>query len=147
MESGVQGEPLRLLVATIVVGLMAPAVFSGLVAFEAQQASVGALVASDGVLRAAHALYLYGGGVRDIRVQLPHGVASRVEYVQFGDEPGGSLATTVRIKVTGQPETILLADPPVPMTAGAGALLLPAGVHRVRVSYAGEGPVRLAVIP
>ncbi|HKZ63771.1 MAG TPA: hypothetical protein VJ400_04940 [Thermoplasmata archaeon] len=137
--------PLRLLVAAVVVGLTVPAIHGGLNAYETAQASRTAEVAIDAVVRVAQRLYLSGGGAQDVVVDLSGGVTARVEYVRIGDTAGGPRAPSAVYKVSGAPERFLLAEPPVPMAGEAGPLDLGPGHTVVRVSYDGEGPVRLAV--
>lgn len=138
--------PLRLFVSSVVVGLTAPAVLSGLAAVEAAQASERAAAAVDALVRAAQDFYLAGGGAQAIRVDLGGGVTVHVESVTVGDAPGGPLATTATYTLSGQLPVFLLTDPPVPMAGDAGPLRLGPGPHVVRVAYEGEGPVRLAVV-
>jgi len=139
--------PLRLLVSAAVVGLTAPAVLGGLAAYEAGHASLQASQAIEAVVRAAQAFYLAGDGAEDVRVDLGGGVTARVEYVAIGDAPGGPRAPSAAYKVSGQPEVFVLADPAVPMAGPGGPLRLGPGPHTVRVSYGGDGPVRLAEVP
>jgi type II secretory pathway pseudopilin PulG len=138
--------PLRLLVSAIVVGVTAPAVVSGLSAVETAQASERAAAAVDALVRAAQDFYLAGGGAQAIPVDLGGGVTVRVESVTIGDAPGGPRATTAAYTLSGQPPVFLRTDPPVPMAGDAGPLRLGAGAHVVRVSFEGQGPVRLAVV-
>jgi len=138
--------PLRLLVSAVVVGLTAPVFVSGLSAVEAAQASERAAGAVDALVRAAQDFYLAGGGAQTMPVDLAGGVTVRVESVTIGDAPGGPRATTATYKLSGQPPVFLLTDPPVPMAADGGPLHLGPGAHIVRVSFDGEGPVRLAVV-
>jgi len=138
--------PLRLLVSAVVVGLTVPAVLSGLSAYEAGQMSVRVEQGIDAIVRAAEDFYLAGGGAQTIRVDLDGGATVHVEYVIVGDAAGGPRATTAAYKLTGQQAVFLLSNPPVPMTGDQGPLRLGPGRHSVRVSYEGEGPVRLAVV-
>jgi len=139
--------PLRLLVSVAVAGLAVPAIVGGLSAYETGSASERALQAIDAVVRVAQSLYLAGDGAEDVRVDLGGGVTARVEYVSIGDAPGGARMPTASYKISGEAVAFLLADPPVPMATDGGPLLLAAGAHTVRVSYDGEGPVRLAEVP
>ncbi|HYS71517.1 MAG TPA: hypothetical protein VEM95_03750 [Thermoplasmata archaeon] len=138
--------PLRLLIGAVVVGLTVPTILSGLNAYEVQQVSLQAARAVDAIVRAAQDFYLAGGGAETIPVDLGGGVSVRVEYVSLGDGPDGPRATTATYKLTGQQAVFLLTDPPVPMSGGEGPLGLGPGRHVVRVAYAGDGPVRLAVV-
>ena len=138
--------PFRVLVAAVVVGLTVPTVFSGLAAYESQQLSVRAVQAVDAVVRVAQQFYVSGGGAEDVRVDLSGGMTARIEHAVIGDVEGGPLASTARYRISGQPEGFLIADPPVPMVGEDGAFWLGPGRHVVRVSYEGEGPVRLAVV-
>lgn len=137
--------PLRVLVSAVVVGLTVPAIMGGLAAYETQQMAVRAQQAIEAIVRAAQAFYVAGGGAEDVRIDLSGGVTAKVEYITIGDRDGGPRAPSAAYRVTGQTETFLLSDPPVPMCGGASALRLGPGVHVVRVSYDGDGPVRLAV--
>lgn len=138
--------PFRILVAAVVVGLTVPMVFAGLSAYESQQKSVRVLQAVDAVVQIAQQFHVAGGGVEEVRMDLGGGVTARVAYVTIGDASGGPLATTVRYRISGQPEAFLISDPPVPMEGEAGPLRLGPGLHVVRVSYDGEGPVRLEAV-
>lgn len=142
---GVEGLPLRLLVAAIVAGLTIPTVVAGLTAYEAQQVELRTVQELDAVVRVAQQLYMSGDGAQDVRVDLAGGVTVRVEYAAIGDAPGGPLAPSVRFKLSGQPEVFLLADPPVPMAGEDGPLSLGPGRHVVRVEYGGVGPVRVVL--
>ncbi|MGI0148923.1 MAG: hypothetical protein ACREDF_05270, partial [Thermoplasmata archaeon] len=62
--------PFRVFVAAIVVGLTVPTVFAGLSAYESQQLSVRAIQTIDAIVRVAQEIYLSGGGVEDVRVDL-----------------------------------------------------------------------------
>ena len=138
--------PLRLLVSAVVVGLTLPAFVSGLSAYEAAQVSVRVQQGIDAIVRGAEDLFVAGGGAQTIHVDFGGGVTVRVEYVVLGDVPGGPRAPTATYKLTGQGPVFLLSDPPVPMAGTAGPLRLGPGSHAVRVSYEGDGPVRLSVV-
>ncbi len=138
--------PFRVLVAAVVVALTVPTVFTGLSAYESQQLSVRAMQAVEAVVRVAQHFHVSGGGVEDVRVDLRGGITGRIERILIGDVAGGPLAATARYRVSGQQEAFLIADPPVPMAGDDGPLWLSPGLHVVRVSYEGEGPVRLAVV-
>jgi|SRR5437867_1466513 len=138
--------PLRVLVSAVVVGLTVPAILSGLSAYEAGQISVRVEQGIDVIVRAAEDFYLAGGGAQTIRVDLDGGATIHVEYVLLGDAAGGPRATTASYKLTGQPVVFIRSNPPVPMEGEEGPLRLGPGRHTVRVSFEGEGPVRLAVI-
>lgn len=138
--------PLRLLVSVSVVALTAPAVLGGLSAYEAEAASERAVRAVEAVVRTAQALYLAGDGAEDVRVDLGGGVTARVEYVSIGDAPDGRMVAAASYQISDQAAAFLLSDPPVPMAADGGPLRLGPGVHTVRVSYDGSGPVRLAEV-
>lgn len=135
--------PLRVLVAAVVAGITVLAVLGGLGAAEGQQAVLRAEAAIDAVVRLAQRFYLAGGGGEELRVDLGGGVTAKVEYVRIGDVPGGAWASAAAYRVTGQPETYVVADPPVPMAGDGGPMVLGPGLHRVRIAYDGEGPVRL----
>ena len=138
--------PFRVLVAAVVVGLTAPTVFAGLSAYESQQLSVRVLQGVDAIVQVAQQFYVSSGGAEDVRLDFGGGITARVDHVSIGDVSGGTLATTVRYRISGQPEAFLISDPPVPMEGEAGPLTLGPGLHVVRVSYDGEGPVRLSVV-
>ena len=138
--------PFRVLVAAVVVGLTVPTVFAGLSAYESQQLSVRAIQTIDAIVRVAQEIYLSGGGVEDVRVDLEGGITARIELIAIGDSQDGPLAATARYQISGQGEAFLISDPQVPMTGGDGALRVGPGRHVVRVSHDGEGPVRLAVV-
>jgi len=137
--------PFRLVVSAVVVGITVPAVHGGLSAYETQQASVRAQQAIESIVRVAQVFYVAGGGAEEIRVDLAGGVTAKVEHVALGDRVGGPRAPSAAYKVTGQRETFLLSQPPVPMAGPDGPFRLGPGVHVVRVSYEGDGPVRLAL--
>jgi hypothetical protein len=138
--------PFRVLVAAVVVGLTVPTALTGLSAYESQQLSIRAMQAVESIVRVAQQFYVSGGGVEDVRVDLGGGVTARIEHVAVGDEVHGSLATTARFQISGQPEAFLLTDPPVPMAGEGGPLRLGPGRHVVRVLFEGDGPVHLAVV-
>jgi hypothetical protein len=138
--------PFRVLIATIVVGLTGPTALAGFSAYEGVQLSNRAVAAVDAIVRVAQQFFLSGGGAEDVPVDLLGGITARLEYARIGDVVDGPLGPSARFRISGQPETFLLADPPVPMTAGDGPLELPPGRHVVRVEYEGDGPVRLAVV-
>lgn len=138
--------PFRLLLAATVAGLATPAVLSGLTAYEIHQLSVKVTHAIDALVAVAHEFFVAGGGAEDVRVDLGHGIAAKVEYVAMGDAPDGPLAYLVRYKLAGQDEVVLATNPPVPLTGGEGPLSLGPGRHDIRVSYDGEGPVQLEVV-
>ena len=137
--------PLRLLVSAVVVGLTIPAVLGGLNAYEAEAASARAVGTIDAVVRVAQRFYVSGGGSEDVRVDLRGGIAVRVEGISIGDRIGGPHATLAAYRITGRPIVFLRSDPAVPMAGDGAPLSLGPGVHAVRVSYDGAGPVRLVV--
>lgn len=137
--------PLRLLVSAVVSGLTIPAILGGLNTYEVHRASAQAEGAIDAIVRTAQAFYFAGGGSQIVRVDLTGGITANVEHVEVGDGPGGPRAPSATYKVTGLPAVFLLSDPPVPMAGEGGPLRLGPGVHAVRVSFEGDGPVHLAV--
>ena len=137
--------PLRVLVSAVVVGLTVPAVLGAWSAYETDQASVRAVQAIDAIVRAAQQFYVAGGGAEDVRVDLGGGITARIEYVRIGDAPGGPLGPSASYRVTGQPEVLVLSDPAVPMSGLDGPLRLGSGRHVVRITFDGQGDVRVAL--
>ncbi|MBI4415525.1 MAG: hypothetical protein HY557_00905 [Euryarchaeota archaeon] len=138
--------PFRVFVSVIVAAITIPAMVNGLAAYEADAVSIRVVGVIDTVVQLAQQFYLSGGGSEDVRIELRGGMTVRLEYVEFGDVPGGPRATTARYKLGGAAEVALLADPLVPMAGDRGPLRVGVGPHAVRVTYDGEGPVRLAVV-
>ncbi len=122
-----------------------PAILGGLNVYEMNHASLQAEQAIDAIVRAAQAFYIAGGGAEDVRVDLSGGITAKVEYVLIGDRADGPRAPSAAYKVTGLQEALVLSDPPVPMVGDEGPLRLGPGVHTVRVSFDGDGAVRLSV--
>ena len=140
-----EDAPLRLLVSAIVVGLTLPAIASALSDFEAQHVALQVERELDRIVRVAQSFYIAGGGGTTVHVDLGGGIGSRLEYLDVGDAPGGPRAPSAVFKLTGHPAVFVLSDPRVPMTGGGGPLHVEAGTRAIRISYEGEGPVRLAV--
>ena len=138
--------PLRLLIGIVILGLTVPAIVSGLSAYETQQMTVRVTQEIERLVQVAQQFYLSGGGAEDVRLHFDGGMTAKVESIAIGDVPGGPLATSASYRLSGQQERFLLSDPPVPMAGPDGPLRLGPGVHTVRVSYEGDGPVRLAAI-
>ncbi len=105
--SGMLGLPFRLLIAMVTVALVVPAVMSGWSSLDYMQTESRIQGEISRILVAAQRYLQAGSGGEVVDVSFRGGSLTRVEYVIFGDVPGGAYQRMARYKLTGGQEVLM----------------------------------------
>ncbi len=138
-RDGVEGLPLTLLVTMVVLAITIPLVFSSLRAYD--RGRVEALVISeiDDFISSVQSIYISGPGNSVlVDFDLSAGAMTGIDYVMFGDSPGGNLSSVIRYKLNDAPEKLLaIVSPNVPMTSNeSAALVIMPGANSIKAECA-----------
>lgn len=132
-ERAVLGMPFRLLISLVSFALVAPIVQSGWTSVDYVQTERRIQGEIAKVLLAAQRYLQAGFGGETLEVAIGGGTFTHVEYVIFGDAPGGPYSRAVRYRLSGgQEEIMTVRNPSVPLVSRDGtSLLLVEGNHSI----------------
>ncbi len=109
---GVLGMPFRFLIALVTVALVVPAIMAGWTSLDYMQTESIIQGEISRILVAAQRYLQAGSGGEVVDVSFRGGSLTRVEYVIFGDIPGGPYQKTTRYKLTGGQEVLMSSRNP-----------------------------------
>jgi len=134
-ELALLGMPFRLLIGLLCVGMIAPAVYGGWASVDYSQTERRIQSEVVRVLLAAQRYLQAGSGGETMDVSLAGGTFTDVEYVIFGDSPGGPYSRAVRYRLSsGQEEVMTARNPSVPLSSqSGGSLVLLEGIYSIRL--------------
>lgn len=160
--AAVEGLPLRLIIALVITAITVPMVFGSFKAYDANRVEESVLSEIREVSMAAQTVYASGPG-NSIAIDFnpASGTMAKVEYVIFGDMPGGNMSSTIRYKIQGRAECIVpvispnvplcgVADVPLTATSQDCIILAECMTSETDLNGDGLGPdsfVRMSIIP
>ena len=147
----VEGLPLNLMVTMIVLAITVPLVFGSFRTYDRDRTEAGLVSGIGDVIAAVQFVYTSGpGNSAAVDFKATPGSMTGIDYIIFGDEPGGDMVSAIRYKIQGRAESVVLvASPNVPMsTAGGTGLNISAGAYRIVAECTAiqQGTVQYAIV-
>lgn len=128
-----------MLVTMVVLAITIPLVFSSLRAYDRGRVEATIISEIDEFVSSVQSIYISGPGNSVlVDFDLSPGAMTGIDYVMFGDSPGGNLSSVVRYKLNGAPERLLaIVSPNVPMTSNeSAALTIMSGGYSIKAECA-----------
>ncbi|MBA3046513.1 MAG: hypothetical protein KKH41_08255 [Candidatus Thermoplasmatota archaeon] len=135
-ESAVEGLPMTLIISMVILAITVPLIFGSLRAYDRGRVEAELTTEIDNFISMAQLVYTSGpGNSAVVEFNAVGGSMTQIDYIHFGDEIGGELASTIRYRLQGQQEKIYaITSPNVPMlSAEYTAFQLSSGTHIVLV--------------
>lgn len=122
---GVEGFPLKLMITAVVLAITVPMMFGALRTYDRARVEQDLQAEIDEFVSTAQLVYLSGpGNSAVVEFGAPKGAFTALDYVRFGDAPGGQMASVIRYKIGGSTETLtVIQSPNVPMMSPANETL------------------------
>ena len=116
-RNAVEGLPLTMIIVMIVLAITIPMIFGSLRAYDRGRVEAAMTSEINDFASMVQLIFISGpGNSAIIDFDAASGSMTGIDYVAFGDEPGAGLASTIRYKLQGQEEFIMLiSSPNVPM--------------------------------
>ena len=131
----VEGMPLTLLITLVVLAITVPLIFGSLRTYDRARVEASLISEIDHFTSVVQLIYMSGpGNSAVIDFAAVPGSMTGVDYVAFGDESGGVMASVIRYRIQNRPENIvLISSPNVPMLSRDGMEFnISSGSHRIR---------------
>ncbi|MFO7618905.1 MAG: hypothetical protein R6W91_04545 [Thermoplasmata archaeon] len=133
--AAMEGVPLTLLITMVVLAITVPLIFGSLRAYDRARVETTLMSEIDSFISAVQLIYTSGpGNSAVIDFNAAPGSMTGIDYLAFGDEPGGGMASTIRYKVQSRPESMVpVSSPNVPMMSSGGIeFKIASGNHQIR---------------
>jgi len=130
----VEGLPLTMIIVMVVLAITIPLIFGSLRAYDRGRMEAELVSEMNGFASMAQLIYTSGpGNSALIEFMAEPGSIAGINYVIFGDVPGGGLASTIRYKIQGIDEQMMLISSPlVPMMSNQSAgLQISSGAYKI----------------
>jgi len=132
--SAVEGMPLRMMAVMVVLAISIPLVIGSFRAYDTGRAEASVSSEIRNLISAVQNIYASGeGNSMSLGFMTGGGSLARVDSVTFGDVLGGELSSTIRYRLHGRTERIVVVESPnVPIT-GPGGMPLGVGQGSYRI--------------
>jgi len=131
-----EGVPLKLLLAVLLLSLIVPASFNALASWD-QQNTRQQLISELQLLAAdIRQVHLSGpGAVRYHELDAEDGMFTDIVAIELGDFPGGEMCNVLKFELDDGRDTVLLLNEPyIPVTGGRSGLAFGPGEWLIRIS-------------
>lgn len=117
----VEGLPLKLIVTAIVLAITIPLMFGALKTYDKSKVELELNSEIDGFISAVQLIYSSGPGNSAIlEFRAARGSFTGLDYVKFGDQPGGNYSSVIQYKINGMQEVLRVIQlPNVPMMSSS----------------------------
>jgi hypothetical protein len=116
-NKAIEGLPLTMIVVMVVLAITIPLIIGSLRAYDRGRVEQEMASEIDRFISMVQLVYMSGpGNSVVIEFNAASGSMTSIDYVKFGDDPGGNMASVIRYTVQGRAEVMaLLESPNVPM--------------------------------
>ena len=113
----VEGLPLKLIITAIVLAITIPLMFGALKTYDKSKVEQELNSEIDRFISAVQLIYSSGpGNSAVLEFRAAKGTFTGLDYIKFGDEPGGDYSSVIRYRISGMQETpTVIQSPNVPM--------------------------------
>lgn len=138
----IEGLPLQLIITMVVLAITIPLMFGGLKSYDRSRLETEINAQIEEFAASAQILLISGpGNSATVDFTAPSGGLNRLDYMMFGDVPGGNFSSVIRYRIAGHQEaSVLLRDPNVPMADDSDKTLeLMPGEYRLNIRCLSSG--------
>ncbi len=121
-RASVEGLPLQLIITAVVLAITIPLMFGALQTYDKSKVENEIRSEIDEFISTVQLVYVSGPGNRAvIEFHVSNGAFTGIDYLKFGDEPGGNNYSVIRYRINGMQEvSTVLKSPNVPMISVEG---------------------------
>jgi hypothetical protein len=131
-----EGMPLKLMIAAIVVAITVPLIFTSLRAYDYSSVEQQLLTEISEFCALVQSLFMMGPGNTALHeFRIPEGSFAKVDEVRIGDTLGGNRSNIIGFRLLGRTEKLTaIQDPCVPLSSRDNdSLILSAGIKKIRL--------------
>ena len=129
----VEGLPLKLIITAIVLAITIPMMFGALRAYDRSKVELELSAEIDRFVSGVQLVYSSGpGNSMMLDFSAAKGTFTNLDYVRFGDVPGGNYSSVIRYRISGMQEVLaVIQSPNVPMMSSDNSVLeiMPGDYH------------------
>ena len=116
-HASVEGLPLQLIITAVVLAITIPLMFGALRTYDKSKVENETRSEISEFISTVQLVYVSGPGNRAVvEFHAPNGAFTGIDYLKFGDAPGGNNSSVIRYKISGMQEVpTVLKSPNVPM--------------------------------